>query len=142
MQSTLMKLHGELFAQLGRLSQLTEQAAPAAESIADCRLHLTRASAARTRYLELDAYPRLLEALPDDEAAPIRALRAEASALRAISSRHVADWPIESVVRDWPRYCLASRVMRAAMRHQIGAEKRLLHPLLDWLDIIPQSQAA
>ena len=142
MQSALMQLHGDMFAQLGRLSQLTEQGSPVTEKIADCRLQLSRASNARTRYLETDLYPRLLDTLPDEGSQPIRALRTQASALQTISSRHVAEWPIEAVVRDWAGYCLASRVVRAAMRHQIGAEKRLLHPLLDRLDGMAQSRSA
>jgi hypothetical protein len=49
--------------------------------------------------------------------------------LRA-SSAHVARWGIDAVMFDWAGYSLASLDIRWKMKAVLGAEKRLLYPLL------------
>ena len=130
MQSTLMQLNADLFAGLAENTRLTERPAPEQAGLAACRIRLVRANEARIRFLEDEAYPRLLAALPEAESAPVRRLRAEADRLRTIADHYLADWPNEAMLADWPGYCRASRAMRAATRRQVAAEQRLIMPLL------------
>ncbi len=130
MLTTLSELHNALVEALAGLAALTERDRPDAGQLARQRLALSRASIARSRFVELEIFPRLLEALPAAEAEPVRRLRSDAAALRVLSAQHVGRWPIDTAMSDWPGYCAASRTMRAAMRQQIGAEQNRLYPLL------------
>jgi len=131
MLARLITLHDELFAAIAGLSALTEGGLPDRSRLADQRLLLSRASAARSRLLELEIYPHLLATLSGEDALAVRRLRTEALALRITSGGHVGRWTIDAAMDDWPGYCQASRAMRAAMRQQIGAEQNLLYRLLE-----------
>ena len=130
MLDRLTELHDDLNEALAGLAALTETGLPDPSLLAQRRLALSRASAARSRFLELEAYPALLAILSGDEAETVRSLRAEAIARRVESARHIGRWTAESATRDWAEYCEASRAMRAAMRQQIGTEQTRLYPLL------------
>ena len=130
MLQRLTELHDELTEALAGLAALTEGAAPEAGLLAQRRLALSRASAARSRFVEFEVYPHLLATLPEEQAEPVRAMRSEATARRIESARHIGRWTAESAIRDWAGYCEASRAVRAAMRQQIGIEQTRLYPLL------------
>lgn len=130
MLATLNRLHAELTESLSGLAQLTEGPRPDPTTLAERRLAVVRASLARSRFLEQEAYPHLLATLPAAAAEPVRRLKDEAVALRLSSSRHVSTWTLGEALRDWPGYRAASHAMRSEMHRRIAEEKALLGPLL------------
>lgn len=138
MLAKLKALHDELLAAISGLTALTDRGLPDRSRLADQRLALSRASAARSLLLELEIYPYLLATLPAEDAQAVRRLRTEALAQRVSSAGHVGRWTIDAAMADWPGYCEASRAMRTAMRQQIAAEQSLLYKHLE----VPARNAA
>lgn len=127
--SELRALHQQLIEMLDQLGELTLQSAPDEAALAALRYRLTRASGARRRLVNTLCLELQL-ALPEDELAAVRAVRASSIAAMASSSDHIGAWTLRQLVKDWPGYCSASQLMRRAMREQIDAEKAALYPHL------------
>lgn len=65
----------------------------------------------------------------EDAATLTQLQKADAELLRH-SASHVRDWTTNAIEQKWGGYCEASRAIRWQMSSSIGAEKRLLYPLL------------
>lgn len=131
MLARLKARHAALESALETLERLARKATPDRAQVASARLALGQASAQRTRCLNEDIFPKILDA--DDPAASetVRALRTEGAQLRARSAEHVAAWNIDRAIDDWPGYCWASAELRAIMRDRLRRERMLLYPMLD-----------
>ena len=128
--SELSQLHDELVAAIAELAAGTARDAPNEAALASVRYRLTRTSTARRKLVET-LCARFAPQLPPVEADQLRALQGDTGALRATSSRHIADWSPRDIAKNWRGYCEASASMRASMLNQIEREKALLYPLLE-----------
>ena len=130
MLAQLERLHSELLTAISAMQRLAAGPVPERALLADARLKISRASQSRSRFVELDVYPALLQRLSGGDAEPVWRLRAEGIAMRALSTAHVARWTIESAISNWEEYRAASMAMTASMRSRIAAEKATLYRLL------------
>jgi hypothetical protein len=94
------------------------------------RLELTRASRARSAYLNAVVYPKLLPSAPPDKRMAIERLKSEGMLMLVRSGDHLRRWTSREVASDWPGYCLASAAARQSMLDRIRREAELLYPLL------------
>ena len=94
------------------------------------RLELTRASRARSAFLNAVVYPKLLRSAPPDKRIAIEKLKSEGLLMLVRSGDHLRKWTSREVAADWPGYCLASSAARQSMLTRIEHEAELLYPLL------------
>jgi hypothetical protein len=94
------------------------------------RLDLTRASRARSAFLNAIVYPKLLRFCSPDKRIAIEKLKSEGLLMLVRSGDHLRRWTSREVAADWPGYCLASSAARQSMLARIEHEADLLYPLL------------
>ena len=94
------------------------------------RLDLTRASRARSAFLNAVVYPKLLRSSPPDKRIAIEKLKSEGLLMLVRSADHIRHWTTREVAADWPGYCLASAAARQSMIDRIQHEAEVLYPLL------------
>lgn len=129
MLAELKDAHAGLRRAMSDLDTLTRGPLPTRERIINSRWNLSRASLAR-RTLWGRIYNYLSSHAAKEDVADLGRLREDDMALLRSSSEHVARWKITTVVEEWPAYCEASRAIRGKMQAAIGAEQRLLYPML------------
>lgn len=125
----LKDAHARLLRAMLELDTLTRGPLPAKERIIDARWNISRASL-RRRTLWSRIHNYLSSHIAEENLRDVRRLQEGDMALLRSSSEHVARWKITTVVEDWPAYCEASRAIRWKMQAAIGAEQRLLYPIL------------
>lgn len=129
MLTELRKAHETLLKAMSDLDELTRGPLPLRERVIQARWHISRASLARrTAWNRIHAH--LAAGVGREESADLRRLQESDIALLRSSSEHISKWNIDTVMEDWPGYCLASQAIRWKMKAVIGAEKRLLYPML------------
>lgn len=125
--------HRALVQAITDLDQLTRETLPTKARIVEARWNISRTSLARRMQ-----WNRILQHLScsagRDCKPELRRLQENDLALLRASSAHVSRWNIDAVMKDWPGYCLASAEIRWRMKAAIGAEKRLLYPMLKAAD--------
>ena len=94
------------------------------------RLELTRASRARSAFLNAVVYPKLLRACSPDKRIALEKLKSDGLLMLVRSGDHIRHWTTREITQDWPGYCLASAAARKTMRVRIELEKQLIYPLL------------
>ncbi len=104
------------------------RAAPDISGLSAARVRLSRASAARTRYINDIIIPALLEGADPALRAKLGTIQKAFSAKRLASSEHVSTWTSKSIEADWEGYRAASRTIRAMMEEQIDRERSVLLP--------------
>lgn len=108
---------------------LTAEQQPPMDRLPAVRLALTRASRARTMFLE-KTYPALIAHAPAKQQAALRTLWAEGKINLVSSGQHIGKWSLCEITGRWPEYCAASKAMRAQMRARVRQEAELIYPLL------------
>lgn len=121
--------HRELIRSMAELDELTRGRLPSKGQIVEARWQISRASLAR-RTLWNRIYTELSRFVGDAEIADLKGLQEADGALLRASSAHIARWPIDVVMDDWDGYCRASLDIRWKMLACMGAEKRLVYPML------------
>lgn len=125
----LHRAHEDVLGGMEELGRLTRDSGPDEQLLCKARWKLSQASMRR----------RLLWARILGHLAPIAepGVRNELMRLQeldiellGVSTAHIGQWTTESIVRDWPGYCAASREMRRKMIARMEEEKRILYPLL------------
>lgn len=130
MLAELKEAHERLLLAMSNLDHVTRGPLPAKDVIIDARWSIGRASLAR-RTVWNRIHDQLSNRASKVEMDDLRRLRECDMALLRSSSDHVAKWGIASVVQNWADYCDASRGIRWKMRAAMGAEQRVLYPMLD-----------
>lgn len=125
----LQEAHKKLLQTMSDLDKLTSGPVPTKERVIDARWAISRASLAR-RLLWGRVYAHLSGCLSKEDDRDLRWLREADIALLGSSSEHVSRWKIDNVMQNWGAYCEASKAIRWRMKAAIGAEKRLLYPML------------
>lgn len=125
----LQEAHGKILEAMSELDKLTNGPLPTRACVIDARWAISRASLAR-RMLWSRVYAHLSCRASTEDETDLRRLQEADRALLRASSEHVSKWGIDAVMRDWAGYCEASNAIRWKMKAAIGAEKRLLYPML------------
>lgn len=131
MLETLKELHTQILRSIAQLEDLIRSAEEPPIALAGIRYTLTRASRTRTRLLEAEVYPYLLEKSPEAARAGILALQIEGKVQLSGSSSHISVWDMRTIAEKWSDYCAASLRVRTQMRTRVIEEQRLIYPLLE-----------
>lgn len=115
---------------MAELDELTRGDVPPRSLVIDARWNISRASLAR-RLLWSTIYAQLSNRASNEDSINLRLLREGDMALLRASAEHVSKWQIDPVMENWPAYCVASKAIRWKMKAAIGAEKRILYPMLE-----------
>lgn len=129
MLAELKLAHARLLQAMSQLEAIVRGPMPTKDRIIDARWGISRASLAR-RVLWNSIFSRLSDGATDDEAKELRLLQLSDMALLRSSSDHVMKWNVTTLMLNWPEYCEASNAIRWKMRAAIGAEQRILYPML------------
>lgn len=121
--------HDALIRAMAALDELTRGPLPTKDCIVEARWNISRASLAR-RTLWNKIFNHLSRRKCDSTARDLSRLKENDMALLRASSAHVSRWGIDAVMLDWGGYCLASLDIRKKMKAALGAEKRVLYPML------------
>lgn len=121
--------HSSLLQAMAELDTLTRGPLPSRDGVVTARWGISRASLTR-RTLWSRVLPHLLSHASKTVASDLRRLQEGDRDLLRSSSQHVFKWNIEAVLADWPGYCAASQAIRFKMKAAIGAEQRVIYPLL------------
>jgi hypothetical protein len=130
----LRALHTVILRRLDELDKLTTLPEPPMDRLPAVRLALSRASRARTLFIDRH-HRMILEAAPAHRRAAIIALKQDMAAQMDASATHIGKWTIDAIVEAWPQYCSASATMRGTMRRRISAEASVLYPVLSALPL-------
>ena len=124
--------HSDLLSAIGSLAELAHGPLPDEQLLISIRWKVSEASLSRRllwgrihAYLSkrVDAAgERHLRELQDIDVGLIRA-----------SVRHVSKWSVDAIMGNWTGYCHDADLMMAKMVHAIGAERRILYPILSSL---------
>lgn len=130
MLTELQQHHEKIRALLAELEALCDDSHADIVKVSAVRLELTRASRARSAFLNALVYPKLLRISPPDKRIALEKLKAEGLLMLVRSGDHLRRWTSREVAADWPGYCVASAVARKSMIDRIEHEADLLYPLL------------
>ena len=130
MLAELRQHHEKIGNLLAALEALCQERHADIEKVSAVRLELTRASRARSAYLNAVVYPKLMRACPPDKRTALEKLKSDGVLMLVRSGDHIRHWTTREIAQDWPGYCLASAAMRQTMRARIALEAQLIYPLL------------
>lgn len=130
----LQQLHAAILTQLDELDRLTARAEPDMDRLPAVRLALTRASRARTLFLDRH-HRQIVAAAPASRRLAIDTLRQEMLVQMDASANHIGRWTLRAIAECWPDYCAASATIRATMRRRIQSEASVLYPILSALPL-------
>jgi hypothetical protein len=130
MLAQLRQHHAAISNLLTDLEALCNDQHPDMAKLSAVRLALTRASRARSAYLNSTVYPELLRTCPPDKRIALEKLKSDGLLMLVRSGDHIRHWTPREITADWRGYCQASAAMRRAMRARIELEAQLIYPLL------------
>jgi hypothetical protein len=126
----LRQHHEKIGHLLAALEALCQERHADIVKVSAVRLELTRASRARSAFLNAVVYPKLLRTCPPDKRIALEKLKSDGLLMLVRSADHIRHWTTREITQDWPGYCLASAAARQTMRSRIELEAQLLYPLL------------
>ena len=130
MLAELRQHHDKIRDLLAALEALCQDRHADIAKVSAIRLELTRASRARSAYLNAVVYPKLIRNCPPDRRIALEKLKSDGMLMLVRSGDHLRRWTSREVASDWPGYCLASAAARQTMLARIELEAGLLYPLL------------
>ena len=128
--SQLKEAHADLLSAIEHLERLTRGTVPTERVLVRTRWEVSKASLAR-RQLWGRIHAHLSAVVDQDGATQLRYLQDIEIRLMRATTRHIARWTNEAVLKDWSGYRLASAEMRSKLTDAIGGEKRILYPILE-----------
>ena len=130
MLAELRRHHEKIGELLTALATLCEDRHADIVKVSAVRLELTRASRARSAFLNAVVYPKVMRTCPPEKRLALEKLKSDGLLMLVRSGDHIRRWTTREITQDWPGYCLASAAARQTMRARIELEARLLYPLL------------
>jgi hypothetical protein len=130
MLAELRQRHEAISDLLNSLEALCQDEHPDMEKVSAVRLALTRASRARSGYLNAVIYPHLARTCPPDTRAALEKLKTEGLLMLVRSGDHQRRWTAQQIAVDWDGYRRASAAARQSMRERMAREAELIYPLL------------
>jgi len=130
MLAELRQHHEKIGDLLTALEALCQERHADIVKVSAVRLELTRASRARSAFLNAVVYPKVTRICPPDKRMALEKLKSDGLLMLVRSGDHIRHWTTREITQDWPGYCLASKAARQTMRARIALEAQLLYPLL------------
>ena len=130
MLAELRRHHEKIGELLTALATLCEDRHADIVKVSAVRLDLTRASRARSAFLNAVVYPKVMRTCPPEKRLALEKLKSDGLLMLVRSGDHIRRWTTREITQDWPGYCLASAAARQTMRARIELEAQLLYPLL------------
>jgi len=130
MLAELRQHHEAISRLLTALEALCAEPQPDMAKVSVVRLELTRASRARSAYLNLVVYPFVERVCTPEQRIALEKLKSEGILLLVRAGDHVRHWTSRQIAADWNGYCNASATARQTMRDRMKREADLLYPLL------------
>lgn len=118
--------HKLIRAGIQEIQRYCQAAAPDLGALGGARLRLSKASAARSKFVSEEVMPKLRETADDRLGGELIEMQRAFAAKRLQSSEHVVTWSSAAIERDWPGYRAAARQIWAMMEEQIGRETAIL----------------
>ena len=131
MLAELRQHHEKIGDLLTALEELCQAPHADIEKVSAVRIELTRASRARSAYLNTVVYPKVMRTCPPDKRMALEKLKSDGLLMLVRSGDHIRHWTTREITADWPGYCIASAAARQTMRARIALESELLYPLLE-----------
>lgn len=125
----LEEAHERLFSEIANMDELTLRTDPDWSTFFRARWRISEASLTR-RTLAARAIDNLLTRARGDEVGLLKSLKASDQEMLRLSARHVQEWPLSAIQKDWAGYCVASRVIRKHMIAFLNSEQQALFPML------------
>jgi len=130
MLAELRQHHEKIGNLLNALEVLCEDRHADIVKVSAVRVELTRASRARSAYLNAVVYPKVMRTCPRDKRITLERLKSDGLLMLVRSADHIRHWTTRAITQDWPGYCRASAAARQTMRARIELEAELIYPLL------------
>jgi hypothetical protein len=125
----LQAAHDVLLAAMAVMDAATRGENPERNLYSNARWRLSQASLNR-RALWRRIFAHMMAKAGARDAAALQSLQSADVELLQKSAAHVGKWTVDKIEADWRGYCESSRAIRQGMEACIGAEKRVLYPLL------------
>ena len=126
----LRQAHEFLIAAMEVMDRLTRQSNADPSCFANARWRISQASLAR-RTLWGAIFRHLLPRANLKDVVELERLATADREMLRYSANHISTWVPGRIDADWEGYCEASRAIRWRMKACLGAERRILYPLLD-----------
>ena len=126
----LREAHEVLIAAMNVMDRLTRQSEADPSCFANARWRISQASLARRTLWSVIFRHLLPQANPKEVVELERLATADREMLRH-SANHIFMWLPSKIEVDWKGYCEASLAIRWRMKACLGAERRILYPLLE-----------
>lgn len=130
--SQLGQAHEQLLREMENMDRITLGPIPDARELTAARWRIGQASL-RRKTLSAGILAFLADRVDARNAGTLKVLRSENQLAMSRSTAHVYGWTVQTISRDWDRYCRASRDIRMQMKANILLEKQSLYPLLERL---------
>jgi hypothetical protein len=130
MLAELRQHHEAIGRLLSALEALCMDAQPDMAKLSVTRLELTRASRARSAYLNLVVYPYVERICTAEQRIAFEKLKSEGILMLVRAGDHVRHWTSRQIAADWRGYCSASAAARQTMWDRMKREADLIYPLL------------
>jgi hypothetical protein len=124
--------HDQLVMEMENLGRLTQGPKPDPGELTAGRWRISQASL-RRRGLAARVLDFLSNRLDGADLQRVKDVQVSDQDMMRRSARHVCDWTMEAIGKDWQGYCAASHDIRAHMQAHILLERQSLYPLLEKL---------
>ena len=125
----LQAAHTDLLAAIIEMEKVTRLPTAEMASFTRARWQISRASLVR-RALWGTIYNALSGVLAERDRKNLGRLDIDDRTLLRASAAHISQWTTAAAVERWEEYCAASQQIRWRMKAGIGAERRIVYPLL------------
>ena len=136
--SDLAKLrqdHADIVRMVRTLEAAVGQPSPPPQlDLFDLRRQLTSTLIAHLKTEDWVLYPRLMASKDAATAAVGHSFNAEMTGIATAYSDYASRWGATAIEADWPRYCVETREILAALMNRIIRENRDLYPLLEAIE--------
>ena len=122
--------HEQLIVEMENLDRITDGPPPELGELTASRWRISQASLKR-RSLAARVYDFLSNRLEGADLQQVKETQAQDQEMMRRSARHVCDWSMQAICRNWQGYCDASHDIRIHMSAHILLERKSLYPLLE-----------
>jgi len=124
--------HDQLIIEMENVGRITHGPQPDPAELTAGRWHISQASLKR-RSLSARVHSFLSNRLDGADLQCVKRVQMADQDMMRLSARHVGEWPMQAICRNWQGYCEASHEIRAHMKAHILLERRFLYPMLEQL---------
>jgi hypothetical protein len=124
--------HDQLIIEMENIGRITHGPQPEPAELTAGRWHISQASLKR-RTLAVRVHDFLFNRLDGADLQQVKKVQMADQDMMRLSARHVGDWTMQAICRNWQGYCEASHEIRAHMKAHLLLERQSLYPLLEQL---------